>query len=94
MLYKHFKLSEVDGAMLEWDELLGVELRGDNLQQFKKDWNTTCLNIRELPNERFCESLFRKQLEKSEQLKKKCRFTGKILPNAASRRITKSLGTS
>ena len=45
MTYKDFKLSEVDGAMLEWDELLSVDLRGDNLQQFEKDWNNTSLNI-------------------------------------------------
>ena len=30
MMYKHFKLSEVDGAMLEWEELFSVELKGDN----------------------------------------------------------------
>ena len=29
MIYKHFKRSEEDGAMLEWDELLSVDLRGD-----------------------------------------------------------------
>ncbi len=69
MIYKHFKLSEEDGAMLEWDELLHVHLRGDNLQQFENDWNNTILNIRELPDEVFLETLFRKQLDKSEQLK-------------------------
>ena len=69
MIYKHFKLSEEDGAMLEWDELLHVHLRGDNLQQFENDWNNTILNIRELPDEVFLATLFRKQLDKSEQLK-------------------------
>ena len=47
-----------------------MELRGDNLQQFENDWNNTCLNIQELPDDKFLESLFRKQLDKSEQLKK------------------------
>ena len=55
--------------MLAWDELLSVDLRGDNLQQFENDWNNTCLNVRELPDEMFLESLFREQLDKSEQLK-------------------------
>ena len=55
--------------MLEWGELLGVELRGDNLQQFENDWNATCLNVREFQNARFLEPFFRKQLETSEQLK-------------------------
>ena len=55
--------------MLEWGELLSVHLRGGNLQQFENDWNNTILNIRELPDEVFLETLFRKQLDKSEQLK-------------------------
>ena len=55
--------------MLEWDELLSVHLRGDNLQQFEHDWNNTILNLRELPDEVFLETLFRKQLDESEQLK-------------------------
>lgn len=69
VLYKHFKLSEVYGAMLEWGELLSMELRRDNLQQFENDRSNTCLNVRELPNDTFLESLYRKQLDKSEQLK-------------------------
>ena len=69
MIYKHLKLSEEDGAMLEWDEMLHVNLRGDNLQQFENDWNNMILNVRGLPDEAFLESLFRKQLEKSDQRK-------------------------
>ena len=55
--------------MLEWDELINVHLRGDNLQQFENDWNNMILNVRSLPAEAFLESLFRKQLENSDQLK-------------------------
>ena len=55
--------------MLEWGELINVHLRGGNLQQFENDWNYMVLNVRTLPEEAFLESLFRKQLEKSEQLK-------------------------
>ena len=69
IIYKHFKLSDEDGAMLEWDELINVHLRGDNLQQFENDWNNMILNVRSLHEEAFLESVFRKQLEKSEQLK-------------------------
>ena len=69
MMCKHFKLSEVDGAMLEWEELLSVELKGDNLQQFENDWGAMCLVVRELPDEKFLETIYRKQLDKSDQLK-------------------------
>ena len=70
MMYKHFKLSEVDGAMLEWEELLSVELKGDNLQQFENDWGAMCLVVRELPDEKILETIYRKQLDKSDQLKR------------------------
>ena len=62
-------LSEVDGAMLEWEELLSVELKGDNLQQFENDWSAVCLVVRELPDDKFLETIYRKQLDKSDQLK-------------------------
>ena len=70
MMYKHFKISEVDGAILEWEEVLHVELRGDNFQQFENEWGSMCLNIRELPDEKLLENIYRKQLDKSGQLKK------------------------
>ena len=61
-------LSEVDGAMLEWEELLSVELKGDNLQQFENDWSAVCLVVRELPDDKFLDTTYRKQLDKSNQL--------------------------
>ena len=63
-----FILSEVDGAMLEWEELLSVELKGDNLQQFENDWSAVCLVVRELPDDKFIETIHRKQLDTSDQL--------------------------
>ncbi|MCP4923535.1 MAG: hypothetical protein GY915_05840, partial [bacterium] len=68
MIYKNFKVSEIDGVMLEWESIIDVELRHDNLQQFLNDWEQTMLHIDTVPDERFLESLFRKQLEKSDQL--------------------------
>ena len=69
MIYQHFKVSATDGAMLDWDELLSVELKGDNPQQLSSDWESTIFSIDELPDEKFLESIYRKQLEKSDQLK-------------------------
>ena len=54
--------------MLEWEELLSVELKGDNLQQFENDWSAVCLVVRELPDDKFLETIYRKQLDKSDQL--------------------------
>ena len=56
MLYDYFKISDTDGAMLEWDAILHVELEGDNLTQFVSDWEITLLNIRGMPDEQVLES--------------------------------------
>ena len=69
LLYDYFKISDTDGAMLEWDAIMQVELKADNLAQFESDWETTLLNINGMPEEKILESVFRKQLMKSEQLK-------------------------
>ena len=68
MIAQNFKLNDTEASFLEWDELVSVTLKGDNLVQFQNDWESTCLSVRDLPDERFLESLYRKQLEKSVQL--------------------------
>ena len=47
LVFDHFRLSDVDGAMLNWDEILKLELKmpGDNIRQFLNDWDTTFTNI-------------------------------------------------
>ena len=50
--------------MLDMDELLSFDFKGDNLQQFSSDWESTILSINGLPDEKFLESTCRKQLEK------------------------------
>ena len=42
MVYDHSRLSDIDGAMLNWDELLRVELKmpGDNIKQYPNYWDT------------------------------------------------------
>ena len=51
LLFGHFRLSDVDGAMLNWDEIIRVELKMpvDNIRQFLNDWDTTCTNIKLYP---------------------------------------------
>ena len=68
-VFHNFRTTDIDGAMLEWDEIINIELHGDNLSQFLTDWDATCLNINQLPDENFLETMFRKQIEKSVQLR-------------------------
>ena len=62
MVCDHFKLSDVDGPMLSWDEIIRVELKmpGDNVKQFLNNWDTTCANTNNLPDNEFMEAMFRK----------------------------------
>ena len=71
LVFDHFKLSDVDGAMLNWDEIIRLKLHmpGDNVKQFLNDWDTTFANINGAPDPVILESLFKRQLEKSVQLK-------------------------
>ena len=69
MLYENFKLSETDGAMLEWDAIMNVKLKGDNLSAFLTDWENTILNINSCPEEQVLESVVRREITNSEQFK-------------------------
>ena len=67
MVYNHFRLSDTDGAMLNWDEIMCIELKmpGYNLKQFLNDWDSTFNNLNTMPDEVFIEQILRMQLEKS-----------------------------
>ena len=68
-IYEHFRTCEIEGSLLEFEDLLGVTLRGDNLVAFENDWDTCLTGLKHVPPENILESLFRKQLEQSTQLK-------------------------
>jgi len=68
MIYSHFRLTEVDGAVLEITDLLKVELKKDNVRAFDTAWDETLLGMASVPEEHYLEALYLRQLEKSEQL--------------------------
>ena len=41
MMYSHFRLIGIDGAVLEFADLLRVELKSDNARAFDTPWNET-----------------------------------------------------
>ena len=71
LVFDHFKLADTDNAMLNWDEIIRLNLHmpGDNVKQFLNDWDMTFENINGTPDPVLLESLFRRQLDKSNQLK-------------------------
>ena len=68
-IYERFKLSTEDGAILEFEDLLQVELKGDNVRAFQNDWEFLLSGLRHLPTPGIMESLYRKQLNESTQMK-------------------------
>ena len=58
------KISEIEGAILEFSDLLAVELRGDNLTAHLNDWEGVLAVIDKRPTDEVLESLFLKQLRK------------------------------
>ena len=56
-------------TILNFNDLVKVELRGDDLQDFDTQWVEVSISIREMPSDSILESLYRTQLKKSEELK-------------------------
>ena len=50
-LYQRFKLSEAEGAILEFGDLLEVKLKGDNLRGFLNAWEFTLLSLKQMPSD-------------------------------------------
>ena len=68
-IYQHFRLSESEGAILEFEDLLKVELREDNVASFVNEWDMTLSGLKDAPTDAILESLFKRQLDGSVQLK-------------------------
>merc|ERR1711884_19085 len=57
----------MENSMLEFTDLLASELKGDNLRAFDTEWDNTILGMKEVPDEKYLENLYREQVNKSKQ---------------------------
>ena len=48
-VYQHFKTTECEGAVLEFEDFLRVGMRGDNLRAYITDWELVLCSLKELP---------------------------------------------
>ena len=64
LLYQHYKISEVDGQMLDFQDPLAVHMVGEELRRFMNDWEMTLTGMRRLPEEDVLETLFRRQIQR------------------------------
>ena len=63
-VHRHYKASEVDGQLLEYDDLLAVRLHQDDLRRFLNDWEMTMSGMKRVPDDDLLETLFRRELKK------------------------------
>ena len=69
LINQELSRSNAEGHISEFEDLLAVELEGDNLQKFQITWNQTLLAMTDKPEIRILESLYDRQIAKSGQLK-------------------------
>ena len=67
LMFQHFQINDMEHSMLEFTDLLALELKGDNLRAFDTEWDNTLLGMKEVPDEKYLENLYRKQVKKSKQ---------------------------
>ncbi len=85
MVYDHYKISEVEGALLDFEDLTMVKLQGDDLQGFLTDWENVLAVIAEQPSQTVLETLFRKQLTKSVSLREQMSYYERLDAGHADR---------
>ena len=62
-IYHHFELTEIVGAMMDFNDLLNVTLKGDNLSQFRYTWGMTLAGMKGVPKADHLESNVRNALQ-------------------------------
>ena len=63
IMFHHFQINDVENSTLEFADLLALELKGDNLRAFDTEWDNTLLGMKEVPDEKYLENLYRKQVK-------------------------------
>ena len=68
-VFERFKLNEEHGYVLDFEDLFNLELKNSNTRAFLNDWEQVYIGLKEIPPESVLESLFRRQVEKTDDLK-------------------------
>ena len=74
MMYDNFKTSGTGKALLDFNDLLSVQLKNENLQGLDTKWDEVLLTMTTVPDEDILETLHQKQLHFSEELLCICRI--------------------
>ena len=69
VIYKHFKVSEAEGHILDFQDLIAVRMHGDDLRAFLDEWELTLAGMNKIPAEEYLEPMFRSHIERHPGLK-------------------------
>jgi hypothetical protein len=69
IIFNHFKVSEAEGQVLNFQDLLNVSLQGDKLRAFMATWDSVLGGMRDVPPEHILEHLFLIQVRKCGAIK-------------------------
>ena len=69
MIYDYFWVTGTHESILDFTDLMNVTQRGDDIQGFDASWDEVLLSIEEMPQDHIVESLHKRRIRDSEQLK-------------------------
>jgi hypothetical protein len=69
MVYQHFKVTDVQGAILGIEDLVNVKLKNDNILEFLDEWDYVFCGLKEEPSATTTEEVFLARVEASSRLK-------------------------
>ena len=69
MVMDYFKITAQEGAILELDDLVSLQLHSNNLKKFTHEWESTLIGLKSAPSDDMLEALFKREIREADQLK-------------------------
>jgi len=85
MIYDHLKIDEEAGSLFDLSDLMCVQLEGDDLETFWKDWELALSSMRSEVPDNVKKTLFRLQLDKCKALHDEMAYYYRQRPGHADR---------
>ena len=69
MIYDYFRVTGAHDTVLDYADFFSITLRNDDVQDFDTRWDEIRLSMTKIPTDGVLESLYKKRIRESEQLK-------------------------
>ena len=68
-IYEYYRVAEADGAVLEFEDLVGLRMRHNNLEEFATAWGGTLTAMVNIPQDSILEALYKVQIKSHPMLR-------------------------